>query len=161
MKETDWVTGGFIFDGGGFGNGIFANYNTINQEDLQELKGMKTRKIVFTKNEGKFKEGDVVDAKIITNKRTSEPPSFLVIEETIGSPKIGFGGRGSVEFFRLMKEAPITDTKTLNGGNLTDSNSNKNSDNLNNSKPKEPLFYVLVTIGVLTLGYFAYNKLKK
>jgi hypothetical protein len=26
---------------------------------------------------------------------------------------------------------------------------------------KNPLFYVLLTIGVLTLGYFAYKKLKK
>ncbi len=37
----------------------------------------------------------------------------------------------------------------------------ENSQNKTSNKPKEPLFYVLVTIGVLTLGYFAYNKLKK
>ena len=132
----------------------YMDYNisteTVSQEDLQELKGMKTRKIVFTKNQGKFKEGDIEDAKTITNKRTSEPPTFLVIEEKIGSPKIGYGGKGSVEFFKFIEQTPVTDT-----------NSNKNAGNSKNDKLKESLFYILVTIGALAFGYFAYNELKK
>ena len=41
-----------------------------------------------------YKVGDIVDATVVTNNRTSEPPSFLVIDGTSGLVKIGFGGRG-------------------------------------------------------------------
>ena len=139
MKETNWLSAP------NFSN---WNENTVNQDDLQELKEIKTRKIVFTENKGKFKKGDILEVKIMPNKHSSEPSSFLIVEEKIGSSKMGFGGRGYKPFFEDYKEQ---------------SNAEKENKNLKlaSNSPKEPLFYVLVTIGVLTLGYFAYNKLKK
>ena len=84
-----------------------------------------------------------------------EDTSFLEI--TSGKSLINI----PIEYLQEVVEPKSASTQNNSTLLEPDSNSNQNTNNLNNSKPKEPLFYVLVTIGVLTLGYFAYNKLKK
>ena len=80
-------------------SGFFDYLNTISEKDLEELKKVKKQKIVFTKPFNKFKVGDILDIKVFPNLYQSEPPNFLVVEEKLGSPKYGFGGRGSSPFF--------------------------------------------------------------
>jgi hypothetical protein len=80
-------------------SGFLDYLNKISEKDLEELKKVKKQKIVFTKPFAKFKVGEVSDVKVFRNTYQSEPPNFLVVEEKLGSPKYGFGGRGSSPFF--------------------------------------------------------------
>ena len=70
-----------------------------------------------------YKVGDIVDATVVTNNQTSEPPSFLVIDEGgFGLVKIGFGGRGwnnNKLFEPYSGTSPATSTppKTEGSGN--------------------------------------------
>jgi hypothetical protein len=80
-------------------SGFFDYLNTISEKDLEELKKAKKQKIVFTKPFATYKVGDILDVKVFRNTYQSEPPNFLVVEEKLGSPKYGFGGRGSSPFF--------------------------------------------------------------
>jgi hypothetical protein len=142
-QTTNWTTlGGNLF-GGNFPNtSAFANYNKITEEDLKELKNSQKQKIVFTKPFLNYKIGDVLEIKVFPNRFQSEPPSFLVIDEKLGSPKYGFGGRGSTPFYELYVEKEKTDI----ANNETFLQKNKNN---------------LIIAGLLVAGYFAYKKFKK
>ena len=125
-------------------NGLsaFANYNIITEEDLKELKNSQKQKIVFTKPFLNYKVGDVLEIKVFPNRFQSEPPTFLVIDEKLGSPKYGFGGRGSTPFYELYVEKEKTDI----ANNETFLQKHKNH---------------LIIAVVLVAGYFAYKKFKK
>ena len=110
----------------------------ISEQDLKELKNSQKQKIVLTKPFAEYKVGDVLEVKIFSNTQQSEPPSFLVIEEKLGSPKYGFGGRGSESFYELYKEK-------INIAQETFLKKNKTS---------------LLIVGAIVLGYFAYKKYK-
>jgi len=118
------------------------NYNKITEEDLKELKNSQKQKIVFTKPFLNYKIGDVLEIKVFPNRFQSEPPSFLVIDEKLGSPKYGFGGRGSTPFYELYVEKEKTDIVN----NQTFLQKHKNH---------------LIIALVLVAGYFAYKKFKK
>ena len=120
----------------------FDNYNKITEEDLKELKNSQKQKIVFIKPFLNYKIGDVLEIKVFPNRFESEPPSFLVIDEKLGSPKYGFGGRGSTPFYELYKEKEKTDIVN----NQTFLQKHKNH---------------LLIVGALVLGYFAYKKFNK
>jgi len=115
------------------------NYNKITEEDLKELKNSQKQKIVFTKPFLNYKIGDVLEIKVFPNRFQSEPPSFLVIDEKLGSPKYGFGGRGSTPFYELYKEKVDIVNETFIEKNKTN----------------------LLIAGAIVLGYFAYKKFKK
>jgi hypothetical protein len=80
-------------------SGFFDYLNKISEKDLEELKKVKKQKIILTKPFNKFKVGDILEIKVFRNTFQSEPPSFFVVEEKLGSPKYAFGGRGSTPFF--------------------------------------------------------------
>ena len=113
----------------------------ITEQDLQELKNSQKQKIVFTKPFLNYKVGDILEVKVFPNRQESEPPSFLVIEEKLGSPKYGFGGRGSKPFYELYEEK-----QKANIVNETFLQKHKNH---------------LIIAVVLVAGYFAYKKFKK
>lgn len=122
----------------------FDNYNKITEKDLEELKNSQKQKIVFTKPFLNYKIGDVLEVKVFPNRFQSEPPSFLVVDEKLGSPKYPFGGRGSTPFYELYKgerNLPSTNVEPQ-----TFLQKNKNN---------------LLIVGVLILGYFAYKKFNK
>ena len=118
------------------------NYNKITEEDLKDLKNSQKQKIVLTKPFLNYKIGDVLEIKVFPNRFQSEPPSFLVIDEKLGSPKYGFGGRGSTPFYELYVEKEKTDIVN----NQTFLQKHKNH---------------LIIALVLVAGYFAYKKFKK
>ena len=123
---------------------ILDNYNKITEKDLEQLKETKAIKIVFTKPFATYKVGDVLDVKIFRNLYQSEPPSFLVVDEKLGSPKYSFGGRGSTPFYEEYKgEATLPNTDVAPQTFLE-----KNKTNL-------------LIVGVLVLGYLAYKKFNK
>ena len=115
--------------------------NKISEKDLEELKNSQKQKIIFTKPFAPYKVGDVLEIKVFRNLYQSEPPSFFVVEEKLGSPKYPFGGRGSMPFYELYKEKEITDVEPQ-----TFLQKNKTN---------------LLIIGVLVLGYLAYKKFNK
>jgi len=82
------------------------NFNLITAEDLKELEKAKKQKIIFTEDFGKYKVGDILDIKVFSNTHTSEPPSFFVVDEKLGSFKYGFGGRGFKPFFKEYQDKP-------------------------------------------------------
>ena len=127
----------------------FVNYNKITEEDLKQLKNVKKQKIVFTQPFGKFQVGDILEVKFISNYQQSEPPSFLVIDEELGSSKYGFGGRGSTPFYKLYKEKE----NTLAPPTKSDSPFISKSLGAYNKN--------LIIAVVLVAGYFAYKKFKK
>ena len=98
------------------------------------------------------KAGDVESGELkyieTTDKSGNLIKSLTGLEVSFYSDKVFIPS----DFFETTEQAIERTNKYL---------ANSQNNNLNESKPKEPLFYVLVTIGVLTLGYFAYNKLKK
>jgi ABC-type polysaccharide/polyol phosphate export permease len=51
----------------------------------------------------------------------------------------------------------MTNYYKFNKSDLPDSLNNYNTEN----NAKEPIYYILVTAGVLVAGYFAYKKFKK
>lgn len=118
----------------------FVN-NKITEQDLTQLKTVQKQKIVLTKPFAEYKVGDVLEVKFISNTQQSEPPSFLVIEEKLGYPKYGFGGRGSESFYQLYKEKEKLDIV--------------NETFLQKHKS------LLLIAGAVVLGYFAYKKFKK
>jgi len=120
----------------------FDNYNKITEQDLKDLKLVQKVKIVLTKPFQQYKVGDVLEIKVLPNRIQSEPPSFLVIDEKLGSDKYGFGGRGSTPFYELYVEKEKTDI----ANNKTFLQKNKNN---------------LIIAVVLVAGYFAYKKFKK
>jgi hypothetical protein len=92
---------------GGIGvqlNKILLDYNKITEQDLIQLEKIKKQKIILTKDFVNYKVGDILEVKFFPNLLRSEPPSFLVIDEKLGSPKYGFGGRGSTPFYEIYKE---------------------------------------------------------
>jgi hypothetical protein len=100
------------------------------------------------------KAGDVVSGELkyteTTDKSGNLIKSLIGLEVSFYSDKVFIPS----EFFETVEQV-------IERINKINDSANSQNNNLNKSKPKEPLFYVLVTIGVLTLGYFAYNKLKK
>jgi hypothetical protein len=153
-QTTNWtVLDGNLFSGGFPDTSAFANYNKITEEDLKKLKNVQKQKIVFTKPFLQYKVGDVLEVKVFPNTLQSEPPSFLVIDEKLGSAKYGFGGRGSTPFYELYKEQPtsVTDPELLK----------KNMElSAKKDEKMKQLKYVIIAV-VLVAGYFAYKKYKK
>ena len=98
------------------------------------------------------KAGDVVSGELKYSETTDKSGNLIKrltgLEVSFYSDKVIIPS----DYFETTEQAIERTNKYL---------ANSQNNNLNKSKPKEPLFYVLVTIGVLTLGYFAYNKLKK
>ena len=138
----------------------FANYNKITEEDLKQLKTVQKQKIVFTQPFAQFKVGDILEVKFISNSQQSEPPSFLVIDEKLGSPKYGFGGRGSTPFYELYKNAPVKLAKISQDAEdkFYESLGLKSQGGYSPTVKAKGRFLVAV---VLVGGYFAYKKFKK
>jgi hypothetical protein len=125
---------------------VFVNYNKITEEDLKQLKTVKKQKIVLTQPFAQFKVGDILEVKFISNTQQSEPPSFLVIDEKLGSTKYGFGGRGSTPFYELYKEKAKANIVSSNGNLIVE---------------KKIVYNVLITAVVLSVSYYIYRKYKK
>jgi hypothetical protein len=146
---------------------------TVTEEDLKELKNSQKQKIIFTKPFATYKVGDVLEIKVLPNRYQSEPPSFLVVQEKLGSFKYGFGGRGSTPFYKLYEEQSNVNRAIPIG-----------SEPLNiypkvNLSPEEKFYQSLglksrggwsptakakgrfLVAVVLVAGYFAYKKFKK
>jgi hypothetical protein len=144
----------------------------ISEQDLKELKNSQKQKIVLTKPFAEYKIGDVLEVKTFPNTQQSEPPKFLVIDEKLGSPKYGFGGRGSEPFFKEIKD----DVQTINTIAVKQISDSKIGNKTLNIEEK---FYeslgikteggydwtvkakgrLLVAV-TLVAGYFAYKKFK-
>lgn len=127
----------------GMYNKPLSKYNKITEEDLKELKNSQKQKIVLTQAFAGYKVADVLDVKVFPNRFQSEPPSFLVIDEKLGSPKYGIGGRGSVPFYKAYKDV-----------------ANSNTDVAPQSFIQKHKNHLLIA-GALVLGYFAYKKFNK
>lgn len=122
----------------------YSNYNKITEKDLEALKKIEAIKIIFTKPFATYKVGDVLEVKFLPNLYQSEPPSFLVVEEKLGSSKYPFGGRDSTPFYEIYKgEATLPKTDVAP---QTFTQKHKNH---------------LLIAGALVLGYFAYKKFNK
>ena len=125
--------------------GMFSDFNKINEEDLKDLKKVEKQKVVFTKPFATYKVGDVLEVKLFNNTHQSEPPSFLVIDEKLGSDKYGFGGRGSSPFFEaytgnVLKKYIFKEDYEANGSNFIPSGSQQASVMLKYSFKKGDVF---------------------
>ncbi len=151
-KMEGW-TGGI--NPNGMYTNMISNYNKISEEDLKELKNSQKQKIVITKPFLNYKIGDVLEVKFFRNSHESEPPTFLVIDEKLGSAKYGVGGRGSTPFYETYKEKVqrqnlYAEDKFWRSLGFTQSGM---------IPPKGKGRFFLI-IG-LVAGYFAYKKFKK
>ena len=66
----------------------------------------KTSKVV------NFKKGDVVEGKLVPNKRYSEPPNYFIVEHTLGVITIPYGSKGGsvvAPYSEPIKENVVTD----------------------------------------------------
>jgi hypothetical protein len=123
---------------------MMGNFDKITEKDLEELKKIQPIKIVFTKPFAIYKVGDILDVKVFSNLYQSEPPSFLVVDEKLGSHKYPFGGRGSTPFYEEYKG-----TSTLPSTDVAPETFFQKHKNH------------LLIIGAVVLGYLAYKKFKK
>jgi hypothetical protein len=113
----------------------------------------------------KFKKGDLVDGLIVPNKYQSEPPAYLIITDkskSDGMFRFANGGRGfqGYDFIEKVTVNNSTKLEVLNGG-INPNGMYTNKVTTQGNKTKEPIYYILVTSGVLVAGYFAYKKFKK
>jgi hypothetical protein len=123
---------------------ILDNYTKITEKDLEALKKIEAIKIVFTKPFAVYKVGDILEVKFLSNLYQSEPPSFLVVEEKVGSPKYAFGGRDSTPFYEIYKDGATLPSTGLDSQTFIQKHKNH-----------------LLIAGVLVIGYFAYKKFNK
>lgn len=152
MKETNWVTP--INGNSGVSNPNGMVYGSKVESKVTMTKDFSTT--IPQRGGGKStyqkKAGDVESGELKFGRREDEAgeltKTLTGLEVSFYSDKVFIPS----DFFETTEQAIERTNKYL---------ANSQNNNLNKSKPKEPLFYVLVTIGVLTLGYFAYNKLKK